>query len=189
MRIDLAVPCYRVVLERDTLDRMLSHKKDIVAGLCTRRIDPPEPVIRRWNETIQNYEVILKWPQGQLLEVDAVGTGVILLSRQVIEDVAVAFHKEEYEMFLGNGFWFEFLKGPQGNEWGEDVSFCWKARRLGYRIYVDTSINPGHVGEYPYGVNDYLCYQEEVLKAGGLRPYREANAKKEKAEWPMEVEI
>jgi len=66
----------------------------------------------------------------------------------------------------------------------------WKARRLGYQVFVDTSVCPGHVGEYPYGVQDYLCYQDAVLAAGGLASYRMEQRKKS-AEWieaPKELE-
>ena len=171
-----------IVLEKDTLERLLAHKKDIVAGLCTKRVDPPEPVFRQWLDEIQNYGIILKWQEGKLVEVDATGTGLLLISQKVIEEMAQAYHPESYAEY-GDGFWFEFLRGPQNKEWGEDVSFCWKARRLGYRLFVDTSIVPGHVGEYPYGVADYLEYQAAVMKAGGLGAYRMAEAKKRNAEW------
>ena len=29
---------------------------------------------------------------------------------------------------------------------GEDLSFCWRARELGYKIYLDADIKLGHVG-------------------------------------------
>lgn len=164
-----------IVVTKDTLERLLSHKKDIVAGLCTKRIDPPEPVFRQWKDEIQNYGIIIEWPQGKLVEVDATGTGLIMISRKVIEEVALNYYPFSKK---GDGFWFEFLRGPHGAEWGEDVSFCWKARRLGFQIFVDTSVVPGHIGDYPYGVNDYLCYQEAVVAAGGLSAYRMAEMKK-----------
>jgi hypothetical protein len=171
-----------IVVEKDTLERLLSHKKQIIAGLCTKRIDPPEPVFRQWMDEIQNYGVILQWQEGKLVEVDACGTGLLLIAREVIEKMAAAYHPKEYAEH-GDGFWFEFLRGPHNQEWGEDVSFCWKARRLGYQIFVDTSVTPGHVGEYPYGVPDYLCYQESVLAAGGLGAYRKGEARKHEATW------
>lgn len=164
-----------IVVEKDTLERLLSHKKDIVAGLCTKRADPPEPVFRQWLDEIQNYGIIMEWPEGKLVEVDATGTGLLLVSRKVIEDVAREFYPFSNN---GDGFWFEFMKGPHGAEWGEDVSFCWKARRLGFRIFVDTSVVPGHIGDYPYGVGDFLYYQEAVKAAGGFAAFRLAEMKK-----------
>lgn len=164
-----------IVVEKDTLERLLSHKKDIVAGLCTKRADPPEPVFRQWLDEIQNYGIIIDWPKGKLVEVDATGTGLLLISRKVIEEVAKSYYPYSN---TGNGFWFEFLRGPHGAEWGEDVSFCWKARRLGFQIFVDTAVTPGHIGDYPYGVNDYLCYQDAVIASGSLAAYRVSEMKK-----------
>src|SRR5690242_5524803 len=148
-----------IVVERDTLERLIAHKKDIVAPLCTRRTDPPEPNFRQWMEELQNYGVILKWPVGKFLEIDAIGTGVMLLSRRVIEDVARAYHPGMYRD-NGNGIWFEFLRNPYGYEWGEDMSFCWKAQRLGYGIFCDTSILPLHQGLYGFGIEDWLSHQD-----------------------------
>lgn len=160
-----------IVVQRDTLERMLAPKKDIVAALCTRRVDPPEPNFRQWIEDVQNYGVILKWPVGKFLEVDAVGTGLMLLSRNVIEDVAKAYHPALYKE-TGNGFWFDFLRAPSEIEWGEDMSFCFKAQRLGYKIHVDTSICPEHMGDFGFAAEDFLQYQDAILEAGGLNAYR-----------------
>jgi len=161
-----------IIVPVDALDRMLLHKKDIVSGLCTKRQDPPEPTTRLWDEYTQNYSALLKWEDKRLLEVDAVGTGFLLISRQVIEHMAFAYHREHYEKY-GNGFWFEFLKNPNGGEWGEDISWSWKAQRLGYKIYVDTTVCPAHIGDYNYTVEDYLPYQDEVIAAGNLDRYRQ----------------
>jgi hypothetical protein len=156
-----------IVIAPDTIDRLLSHKKDIVAGLCVIRIDPPVPVIRQWVEETQNYGEIRKWNEtNRLLQVDAVGTGLILLSQQVIEDVALAYHRESY-LREGRGEWFEFLRNEWDSEWGEDISFCWKATRIGYPVYVDLSVQPAHLGDYTYTVDDYKAYQEKYLE--GLR--------------------
>ena len=151
-------------LEPDTLDRLLSHGKDIVAALTTRRTDPAIPTIRMWSEAEQNFTELLMWDESKtLIEVDAVGTGVMLISRQVLEEVAEAFNPEQYHK-SGNGFWFQNIWYPHlSAEAGEDVSFCHRATRLGYKIYVDTTIQPGHYDYYPYGLKDYLPFRMEKL--------------------------
>ena len=51
-------------------------------------------------------------------------------------------------------------------KFGEDLSFCFKARECGYKIWVDDSIWPGHVGSYEYKIADYLSYQaDEIARA------------------------
>ena len=154
-----------IVVEPHTLERMLAYGHDIVAGLCTRRQDPPEPNFRQWLDEMQGYGVIRKWgDHGKLRRVDAVGTGLMLVSRKVIEHMALAYHPEMFRQ-TGNGFWFEFLKNPQGGEWGEDMSFCWKATRLGYPIWVDTGITPQHLGDYGYTVEDFFPYEKAWKQA------------------------
>lgn len=155
-----------IVVEPDTLERLLGHGKDVVAGACTRRIDPPQPNFRRWVEAKQNYGVIEYWSgHGRLLEVDAVGTGLMLISRKVIEHVAIAYHRDVY-LETGNGWWFEFWRNVHNVEWGEDITFCAKARRLGYQLFVDTSVCPGHLGDYNFGIADHI----DLSRAEGKWP-------------------
>lgn len=163
-----------IIPAKDSLDRLLSHGQDIVAGLCTKRTDPPEPNMRQWVEERQNYGTLLRWPDhGKLIQVDAVGTGLMLISRKVVEEMAVAFHpdlvNDDQDLVLPenahrpNGWWFKFLENAQGGEWGEDISFCWKAQKMGYKIYVDTAVCPGHCGDYFYGIEDFLAYQKDRI--------------------------
>ncbi|HSE44334.1 MAG TPA: hypothetical protein VLA89_03290, partial [Gemmatimonadales bacterium] len=63
----------------DTIPRLLAHKKDIVAGLCTCRVDPPLPNARMWNEETQRWEELFQWQDG-LVEVGGVGTACMLIS-------------------------------------------------------------------------------------------------------------
>jgi hypothetical protein len=155
-------------LEVDTLDRLLMHKKDIVAGLCTRRTDPAVPNIREFVEEAQQFGELVTWePNKLLLDVPAVGTGVMLISRRCLEDVAEYYSPEQYHS-SGNGWWFENLTfsnlaGGRA-EAGEDCSFCLKAHRIGYKVWVDTTIQPLHYDLYGYSMADFLPYQEERVR-------------------------
>jgi glycosyltransferase involved in cell wall biosynthesis len=154
-----------MVPEPDHLERLLAHRVDIVGGICMKRIDPCKPNIRRWVDAVQNYGEILAWDESEtLIEVDAIGTAFLLISRKVIEDVGMAYHKFQYE-HTGDGWWFEYLRAPGGHEWGEDLSFCWKAQRLGYPIYCDITVNPGHIGDYVFRLADYKEFQAEEIAA------------------------
>jgi hypothetical protein len=70
----------------DYLVRMLKHDKDIIAALCTRRQDPPIPNARLYNEEAKRYEELWEFPDG-LVEVGAIGTGMMLLSRHALQQV------------------------------------------------------------------------------------------------------
>jgi hypothetical protein len=126
---------------------------------------------------------------GGLVEVGGVGAAFMLVKTPVLDKVgeyylSCRFEREHFGMSdavaeklsagrrayakeNGNEWWFQFLQHPLGEgEWGEDLSFCFKARECGYKVFVDTSVEPGHMGSYPYKLADYLSYQaEEIGKA------------------------
>src|SRR4051812_139202 len=85
-----------IVVEPDALCRLLAHGKDIIAGLCTRRQDPPIPNARLYDEKSGKYEEMWEWPDG-LVEVGAVGTGFMLISRHALQQVAEVYFQCEYE--------------------------------------------------------------------------------------------
>lgn len=177
-----------IVVEPDALERLLSHKKDIVAGICTRRNDPPVPNIRFYEADTGETRQIWEWPENELIEVDAVGTGLMLISRHALEQVAQVYfdclYEKEFYGLAGDRlaelsvtrltafdaekicYWFRFLPTPKGNiEMGEDITFCFLAKHYGgIPIYVDTAVQPGHLGSYPYSIKDFLPYKDECIK-------------------------
>ena len=183
-----------IVIEPDTLERLLAHKKDIVAGLCTRRNDPPIPNMRFFEKETGASRQIWEWPEGKLIEVDAVGTGLMLISKNALEQVAQVYFdclwEQTFYGFSGEKldklkktrlekfdkekacYWFRFLPTPVGDiEMGEDVTFCQLAKiYCGISIYVDTAIQPGHLGTYPFSISDFKPYRDaciERAKASG----------------------
>lgn len=174
------------------LIQLLNHKVDIVAGACTVRQDPPLPNFRMYDPATYSFKTVFEWSGDGLLEVGAVGTGFVLIKREVLDAIGEYYlscaHEVKYlgmsadkatelsakrRTFAaqsGNNFWFEFLKQPGGEgEYGEDISFCFKARECGFKIYVDTSVRPGHIGSYAYGIDDYKFYQSEVMEREKLK--------------------
>jgi hypothetical protein len=177
-----------IVVEPEALNKLLSHKKDIVAGICTRRNDPPIPNIRFYDKAEGATRQIWEWPENQLIEVDAVGTGLMLISKNALEQVAEAYFSCVWEQdFYGMSadrvervkkerlakfdaekicYWFRFLPTERGDiEMGEDVTFCYLAKKYcGLSIYVDTSVQPGHLGPYPFGIKDFIPYKDLCIE-------------------------
>ena len=77
-----------------------------------------------------------QWPLGETVEVDATGAACLFIHRSVFERMA-----EEYSEPWQ---WFQETT-LNGNSVGEDMTFCLRARSLGFPIVVDTSIRFGHV--------------------------------------------
>jgi hypothetical protein len=119
------------VFDRDTLFRLLDRNVDIVQPLVSTRKPPYRPYGYRWNG--QDHESF-DWshiPNTGLMEVDAVGCGGMLIRRHVLDAIADP--------------WFE--EGHTSPEHlGEDLWFCKKAREAGFKIYVDTDVQIGHMG-------------------------------------------
>lgn len=179
-----------IVVQPDTLVKLLSHGKDIVAGLCTHRQDPPLPNIRLYDEESGKYSQIFDWPENELIGDHrrlAVGTGLMLISKHALEQVAQAYFDclWEQKTYGLTGelletmkvqrldafdkdkvcYWFRFLNAPKVPiEMGEDVSFCHIATRYcDIPVYVDTSVTPGHIGLYDFSIKDFMPYRDECI--------------------------
>jgi GT2 family glycosyltransferase len=107
--------------------------KDIVAGVCHMRREPYKPVL--WSKLRQGLtafenesESLVDYPRDGLFEVEGVGFGCIMMKTEVIAAV-----RDKYADLFGH------LPG-----YGEDLSFCIRARGCGYRIWVDPKIQVGH---------------------------------------------
>lgn len=67
-------------------------------------------------------------------------------------------------------WWFQFLDNTddrQFGEMGEDLSWSWKAGQLGYQMFVDPQITPGHLGTYAYSIRDWVDHQSGLAELGG----------------------
>lgn len=140
-----------MVFPQDTLLRMIdvmdSNGLDFLTGLYFRRQAPFTPVIFDKLEVAEdglstdhhNMETV---PEG-LTEVAGCGFGCVLVKTDVLFDVTSTY-----------GAPFTPFSGM-----GEDLSFCWRARSLGYKIVCDPSIECGHVGYSVINRSFYQAYQ------------------------------
>jgi hypothetical protein len=176
-----------MVVTSDALLRLLAHKVDLVAGGCTVRHDPPIPNFRIWSKELDGYQTAFEWSAEGLIEMAGVGAAFMLCSKKVMDEVAEYYltceHEQRYmgmskefagEMEkrrreaaerTGNKWWFRNLLHPSGaDEFGEDISFCFAAEKRGIKTHVDTTVRPRHMGDYGYGLDDYLPFQKEMLE-------------------------
>lgn len=114
----------------DALTRLLGHHRPIVGAVITGKYPPYEPWFF-FNENGALRRATCKDAAGsRVIEVGAVGTGFMLIRRNVLEAIGEP--------------WFE--GGKLGSEGvGEDIYFCLKARQAGYRAFVDTGLKVGHL--------------------------------------------
>lgn len=125
----------------DLFEKLYKHNVDIVAPLAFTRNYPHKPVMYA---CIEGYDpvakkeyfrntVIQKYPRNQLVEVDAVGFGAVLIKTWVLKKLS--------EKFEGGQKWFMSTCGT-----GEDIYFCYQAKKVGARVFMDTATKLGHLG-------------------------------------------
>ena len=124
-----------MVFNPDIMERLmkdLDEGRDIVSGLYFRRAAPFTPVafskIDCSGETCVHEDY--KGSLSGIHEVEGIGFGCVLMKSDVL-----------FESFSKYGTCFSPI-----NSVGEDLSFCWRARELGYKIYLDCDVKCGHVG-------------------------------------------
>jgi hypothetical protein len=118
------------VYPTDTLPKLLSHNVDICGVRVHRRWMPFDPIFLRGElggyKSVPDEEMY----SGKLIPVDATGTGCLLFNMEV-------FDKLQHP-------WFKF--GIFNDKpVGEDIYFCTQARKSGVDIWIDTSIEVGHL--------------------------------------------
>jgi GT2 family glycosyltransferase len=109
------------------LERLLQDNQPIVSGLYWRADYPHYPILLREygvdNDVIYEFTYADKpYPKDKLIEVDAVGCGLLLVRREVYEKL-----KPPYFLWHGDA--------QQAH--GEDMYFSRKVRAAGFKIYVD----------------------------------------------------
>lgn len=118
----------------DTLDMMLDTLKtnnyEMLTGMYFRRRPPFTPTLFKELRILPTGTVATEFDDiaDEIFEVAGCGFGCVLMSRNVL-----------WNVFCQNGNMFAPINGV-----GEDLSFCWRARRIGHKIYCDPSIALGH---------------------------------------------
>lgn len=140
---------------------LLQRRKDIVGGCYVQKAYPFLPNVGTLNKDGITYNMRkpdVTGKSGELIPVDMIGTGLMLIHRRVFD----AFDDPN---------WFEFLPvdlpehmhemvTPRHKKTrailGEDVAFCRKARELGFEIWCDLENKGTHIGNYGYCLKDHL---------------------------------
>lgn len=119
----------------DLFYRLAENDKDICGALAFTRNPDHKPVIYDVIEGVdpanrQPYYInkfAMNYPRNTLVQCDAVGFGAVLIKRKVLDAI-------REPRFMG-------LAGC-----GEDITFCYKAKKLGFEVWMDTRIKLGHLG-------------------------------------------
>ena len=112
------------------LNQLLAHDKDIVSGLYLMRNFPHNPVMfdKAYTDGRCRFSFLSPGKQG-LVEVVNIGLGACLIKTDVFRNMP------EPWITLGEA---------EKDHWCDDISFFNRARRAGYKMYVDLEAQSGH---------------------------------------------
>jgi hypothetical protein len=141
----------------EDLIKLINSNKDFIGA----------PVIRKAEQEMYNVKCVdnpLEIDSDGLMLVDAVGTGMLKLSRNCVQKVwdiskeyTMDFQKNSHKMA------FEIGINDKGQTVSEDNMFCFKWQELGGKVYVDTSIDPYHIGDKIWK-GSFKTFVERVLE-------------------------
>lgn len=126
-----------VIAPSDSFLKMYMQQKDIINGVYWSKSNPPMPLLFR-NHLEGPY---LDWKVGDLIEIDAAGSGLTLVKTDVYRKMQEHYgdskwYSVDYASFPGQ------TQKPMNNT--EDLYFYWKAKKMGYKVWADTSIQAMH---------------------------------------------
>ncbi len=160
---------------KDTLVRLLSHKKSMVGTNYPRRGVPADYVAIKHSVKLDEEgnridgELLQTGPESTgLEEVEALGFGCVLVHHSVFRAMGQVHDPREK-----GPFWFFEYEPEIMTHVGEDVYFCRLARSVGTTIYVDHDLSKDirHIGSFEFALDHtwafYAQAEEEKLANGG----------------------
>jgi hypothetical protein len=139
-------------LTLEAFDKLLetAHDKErpVVAGLVfagfgIEGAPYPKPVPAIFQDAPEGFLPLYKYDKDSVFEIDAAGTGCLLIHRSVLEKMRETADKNQ------GPDWCWFWDGPVDGNWiGEDLLFCRRIRALGFPIYVNTGAILPHQKSY-----------------------------------------
>ena len=133
-----------MVFGPDLLEDLQFCGKSFVTGICASRRPPYVSCAFTQIDDINRMTRVEEIPPMPF-EVQGCGFACVLIETQILRDVMMSNHGA---CFL-----------PM-TSYGEDLAFCIRARRLGYSIWADPAMRPGHIAHaavyYPDDHDRYM---------------------------------
>jgi len=132
----------------DLMDDM--EGRDMVSGICHMRRPPYTPVLyeklrQGFTPAENESNKLIDYPKDGPFMVEGCGFGCVMMKTEVLKSVVDKYH----ELFAP-------LPG-----YGEDLSFCIRARGCGYDIWADPKIQIGHKASTIVTNETFEAYREK----------------------------
>ncbi len=153
----------------DIIELLMEHRKPVVSALYFVKTPPFRPLmLRRVNH---EYVPVIHWEDGELVSVDAMGGGGLLIETSVFNRIpAPAFAcpptflryngaRRKYEIDK------EIRKQGIDKVLGEDVWFAHLCEECEVEMFVDTNVVMGHIGDHIYTDAEFrMAYEDGMFK-------------------------
>lgn len=134
-----------MVVPADAPERLAAHGMPIVGGAYFLKGDPFTPVAFDFDldgiDSIKDFRMIPRLPHRKVGKVGGIGMGCTLIDCHVFRDM-----EEHY----GDKQWFH-----TSPTMGEDVWFARRCMEMGVPIYLDRTVQCGHVGDVEVSFPQY----------------------------------
>jgi len=120
-----------------SIQSLVNWDKDIIGASYNVKSFPPKSTIKFVNERGELIDKTFK-PEEDPFKCAAVATGFMLIKIEALLKIPKPW------------FWYNLDQGGQMLDLGEDVYFCFKARRYGLEVWCDPSLKVKHLGEFAY---------------------------------------
>lgn len=139
-----------MMFDENALELLLEHGKDFVCGQYFVRRPPFSPCIFSEAEirvvddgaAVEPHHKIMYEHPDELFEIAACGFAFVLTSMELLTATISAV-----------GLPFQPIGG-----FGEDMSFCIRARDAGFKLYCDPNCKIGHIGKMVVNENSFISY-------------------------------
>ena len=121
---------------------------ECVSALYFSRRTPIKPVAYKRCALVNGTptaDSFLDYPRDSLFPVEAIGMGAALMTTELLRQV-----RDRYGLPFSPAMGF-----------GEDLSFCMRAREMGKAIFCDSRVRCGHVGLRVYDEEAFQCQNEK----------------------------
>lgn len=132
-----------VIIPPDALMRLLSHDKDIITGLYLMRNYPHYPIIfdEAYTDGRCRFSFLQKGRTG-VEEIVNTGFGCVLIKTSVF--TGMVEKGETYKNLSNEDLWLT-LGELEKDHWCDDISFFLRARKAGFKLFVDLDVQVGHM--------------------------------------------
>lgn len=153
-----------------------AHEREAIVGAVCSTRGPLGKLCTKFGESVTELGF---FSEGGVHAAVSIGCGLTAVSRRVFERLVAAGEVPEcniagsgapepiypfYQTLLEDNVW-----------WGEDTSFCVRARRTGSQVFADTRARVGHKGSYTFHIEDtrhsvqlYKGIRTKLLQPGEL---------------------